>query len=109
MAYHVAQQCSGLQSRGSGRLLDLLIELRCDVEGKMADRVVNEIGLSGCVSSDPAPDILAVALGGPWIFISLRGLTPLRINASGVHNAVGSMPVVGVFCVDPDGPKLGIR
>jgi DNA-binding beta-propeller fold protein YncE len=67
------------------------------------DRVVNEIGLSGRVSSDPAPDILDVAPAGDWIFISLRGPTPLSMNARGVDNAVGSTPGVGVVRVEPDG------
>jgi DNA-binding beta-propeller fold protein YncE len=67
------------------------------------DRVVSEIGLSGRVSSDPAPDILDVAPGGDWIFISLRGPAPLTMNARGVDNAVGSTPGVGVIRVEPDG------
>lgn len=67
------------------------------------DRVVNEIGLSGRVSSDPAPDILDVAPAGDWIFISLRGPTPLTANVRGLDNAVGSTPGVGVVRVEPDG------
>jgi DNA-binding beta-propeller fold protein YncE len=67
------------------------------------DRVVNEIGLSGRVSSDPAPDILDVAPAGDWIFVSLRGPTPLTMNARGVDNAVGSTPGIGVIRVEPDG------
>jgi hypothetical protein len=67
------------------------------------DRVVNEIGLSGRVSSDPAPDILDVAPTGDWLFISLRGPTPLSANVRGVDNAVGSTPGVGVVRVEPDG------
>ncbi|MGH7264612.1 MAG: YncE family protein [Candidatus Rokuibacteriota bacterium] len=67
------------------------------------DRVVNEIGLSGRVSSDPAPDILDVAPAGDWIFVSLRGPTPLTMNARGVDNAVGGTPGVGVVRVESDG------
>jgi DNA-binding beta-propeller fold protein YncE len=67
------------------------------------DRVVNEIGLSGRVSSDPAPDILDVAPAGDWIFVSLRGPTPLTMNARGVDNAVGSTPGIGVVRVESDG------
>jgi len=44
--------------------------------------VVNEVGLSGRVSSDP---------------------TPLTMNTRGVDSAVGRTPGVGVVRVEPDG------
>ncbi|MBA2633767.1 MAG: hypothetical protein H0U86_12355 [Chloroflexi bacterium] len=67
------------------------------------DRVVNEIGLSGGPSGDPAPDIMDVAPAGDWVFISLRGPKPLSANVHGHDNAVGSTPGVGVVRVDEDG------
>ncbi len=69
------------------------------------DRVVDEIGLSGRLSSDPAPDILDVAPAGDWIFVSLRGPHPLTANVPGTGNAVGSSPGVGVVRVEPDGRR----
>jgi hypothetical protein len=66
------------------------------------DTVVNEISLSGSVSSDPAPDILDPSPAGDWVFMSLRGPRPLSANVPDTDNAVGSTPGVGVVRVDPD-------
>ncbi len=66
-------------------------------------RVVNEIGLSGGESGDPAPDILDAAPAMDWVFVSLRGPRPLSMNVPGVDNAVGSTPGVGVVRVEEDG------
>lgn len=68
-----------------------------------ADRVVNEIGLSGPASGDPAPDIMDIAPTGDWVFISLRGHRPLSANVHGHDNAVGSTPGVGVVRLDENG------
>jgi DNA-binding beta-propeller fold protein YncE len=65
--------------------------------------VVEEIGLSGQASSDPAPDILDIAPAGDWVFVSLRGPRPLSMNVPEVGNAVGSTPGVGVVRVEEDG------
>lgn len=70
-----------------------------------SDSVVNEIGLSGGASSDPAPDIMDIAPGADWVFISLRGPRPLSMNVPEVGNAVGSSPGVGVVRVEEDGRR----
>jgi hypothetical protein len=67
------------------------------------DEVVAEIDLVGELSSDPAPDLIAVSPDGGWVFTALRGLVPLTANNPDVNNAVGSSPGLGVVRVDPDG------
>jgi DNA-binding beta-propeller fold protein YncE len=67
------------------------------------DRVVNEIGLVGAVSSDPAPDLLEVSPMGNRVFATLRGPNPLTANVPGVNNAVGSTPGVGIVRVEQAG------
>ena len=67
------------------------------------DVVVNEFGLAGEVSNDPAPDLLGIAPSGNRVFASLRGPNPLTGNAPGVNNAVGSTPGVGVITVMRNG------
>ena len=63
------------------------------------DRVVNEIGLAGTVSPDPAPDLMVVSPDGKRVYVSLRGPIPLTANVPGVNNAVGSTPGVGIVRV----------
>jgi YVTN family beta-propeller protein len=67
--------------------------------------VVNEINLVGAVSSDPAPDLLGFSPQGHRAFISLRGPNPLTANVSGVNNAVGSTPGVGIIRVERGGRR----
>lgn len=67
------------------------------------DEVVNEIGISGEMSQDPAPDLMDVSPDGQWVFISLRGSTPLTANVPEHHNAVGSTPGVAIVQVGDDG------
>jgi hypothetical protein len=69
------------------------------------DEVVNEITLSGGVSSDPAPDILDASPDGNWVFMALRGPRPLSANVPDTDNAVGSTPGLGVVRVEPDGRR----
>jgi DNA-binding beta-propeller fold protein YncE len=69
------------------------------------ERVVNEVGLSGGASGDPAPDIMDIAPTGDWVFVSLRGPRPLSANVHGVENAVGSTPGIGVVRVEEDGRR----
>ncbi len=68
-----------------------------------ADEVVAEIDLTGELSVDPAPDLIAVSPDGGWVFTALRGPVPLTANNPDVDNAVGSSPGLGVVRVDPDG------
>ena len=57
------------------------------------DSVVNEIQLTGRVSDDPTPDLLAT---GSHIFMSLRGPNPLTADP---HVSTGSTPGIGVIKV----------
>ena len=67
------------------------------------DQVVAEITLTGDLSTDPAPDLIAAHRTAAWVFTALRGPTPLSANVEGVNNAVGATPGLGVVRVGPDG------
>jgi hypothetical protein len=69
--------------------------------------VVDEIGLSGSFSGDPAPDLLGISPSGTRVYVSLRGSTPLTGNVALVDNAVGATPGVAVIRVK-DGGARGI-
>lgn len=68
-----------------------------------SDEVVREFELTGSVSPDPAPDLMASSPAGNRLYAALRGPTPLTGNAAGVDNAVGATPGVGVIRVDSGG------
>ena len=57
-------------------------------------------------NNDPAPDLMDVAPDGQYVFVGLRGPTPLTGNDKGVNNAKGTVPGVGVIHVDAGG-KVG--
>jgi DNA-binding beta-propeller fold protein YncE len=63
------------------------------------DTVVNELELAGTLSSDPAPDLMAISPDGNRVFFTMRGPNPLTANVAGVGNAVGSTPGLGVIRV----------
>jgi DNA-binding beta-propeller fold protein YncE len=65
--------------------------------------VVNEFGLAGTVSSDPAPDLMAIAPAGNRVFAALRGPIPQTANVPGVNNAVGATPGLGIIRVTESG------
>jgi hypothetical protein len=67
------------------------------------DTVVDEIGLTGGFSGDPAPDLLAIAPTGSRIFAALRGPIPLTGNVPMIENAVGATPGVAVLRVKANG------
>jgi hypothetical protein len=67
------------------------------------DRVVNEVGLAGSFSGDPAPDLLGISPSGTRIYVSLRGPAPLSGNVPLVDNAVGATPGVAVIRVKDGG------
>ena len=67
---------------------------------------VGSIGLGGQVSDDPAPDLMDRAPDGSYVFMALRGPSPLTGNDKSVNNAVGSTPGVGVVKVT-EGGKSG--
>ena len=68
-----------------------------------SDTVVNEIPLTGAVSSDPAPDLMAAAPSGNRVFATFRGPNPLTGNNAAFSNAVGNTPGVGVIQVTAGG------
>lgn len=61
---------------------------------------VNTVQLHGVLSSDPAPDLVDAAPGGSWLFVALRGPTPLSGDP---HIATGSTPGLGIIQVDRNG------
>ncbi|MSR25193.1 MAG: hypothetical protein EXR96_08930 [Nitrospiraceae bacterium] len=64
---------------------------------------VGTIDLAGKVSDDPAPDLMDTAPDGSYVFVALRGPSPLTGNDKAVNNAVGSTPGVGVVKVTGGG------
>jgi hypothetical protein len=65
--------------------------------------VARELNLAGGVSPNPAPDLLDSSPDGRWVFLSLRGPSPLTGNVAGSNNAVGSTPGLGIMRVSRDG------
>lgn len=65
--------------------------------------VIHQFGLVGSVSSDPAPDLLAISPSGNRVFMTLRGPNPLTGNNPAFGNAVGSTPGVGIIRVESGG------
>ena len=70
-----------------------------------SDTVVDEIGLAGSFSGDPAPDLLGISPSGTRVYASLRGPAPLTGNAPLVNNAVGATPGVAVIRVKDGGAR----
>lgn len=64
------------------------------------DEVVSTVELSGPVSADPTPDLLATSPDGRHVFASLRGPSPLTADP---HVSTGSTPGVGVIEVTQGG------
>ncbi len=61
---------------------------------------VNTVQLHGALSTDPAPDLVDAAPSGDWLFVALRGPTPLSGDP---HIATGSTPGLGIIQVDRQG------
>ncbi len=70
-----------------------------DVIETPGDSPLGTFALAGSASADPAPDLFAMAPGGAFALVSLRGLCPQTANAAGVNNAVGATPGIGVIVV----------
>lgn len=64
---------------------------------------VGAIDLTTSANADPAPDLMDVAPDGQYVFVTLRGQTPLTGNDKDAHNAKGTIPGVGVIHVDAEG------
>ena len=67
---------------------------------------VSSVDLVTDKNTDPAPDLMDVAPDGQYVFVGLRGPTPLTGNDKGVNNAKGTVPGIGVIHVDAGG-KVG--
>ncbi len=64
------------------------------------DQIVNRIPLSGDLSADPTPDLIAMSPNGSHAFMSLRGPNPLTADP---HVSTGTTPGVGVLKVTESG------
>jgi hypothetical protein len=67
---------------------------------------VGSVDLTTDANKDPAPDLMDVSPDGQYVFVGLRGSTPLTGNDKTVNNAKGTVPGVGVIHVDGGG-KVG--
>lgn len=57
---------------------------------------------------DPAPDILDRSPDGNYVFVALRGKTPVNGNIKGLDNAVGDSPGFAVLRIDDEGRGAGV-
>ncbi|HEX5645639.1 MAG TPA: hypothetical protein VFX56_01600 [Nitrospira sp.] len=64
---------------------------------------VGAINLTTSANADPAPDLMDMAPDGQYVFVTLRGQSPLTGNDKDAHNAKGTIPGVGVIHVDAEG------
>jgi hypothetical protein len=67
---------------------------------------VSSVDLVTSANNDPAPDLMDISPDGQYVFVGLRGPTPLTGNDKSVNNAKGTIPGVGVIHVDAGG-KVG--
>jgi hypothetical protein len=67
---------------------------------------VGSVDLVTEANNDPAPDLIDSAPDGQYVFVGLRGPSPLTGNDKSVNNAKGTIPGVGVIHVDSGG-KVG--
>lgn len=67
---------------------------------------VGAIDLETSANADPAPDLMDTAPDGQYVFVSLRGPSPLTGNDKDAHNATGTIPGVGVVHVE-EGGRVG--
>jgi hypothetical protein len=72
----------------------------------LSNLTVGSVDLVSSANNDPAPDLMDVAPDGQYVFVGLRGPTPLTGNDKNVNNAKGTVPGVGVIHVDAGG-KVG--
>lgn len=67
---------------------------------------IGSVSLVTDANADPAPDLMDTAPDGQYVFVGLRGPSPLSGNDKTVQNAKGTIPGVGVIHVDAEG-KIG--
>ena len=103
-ALGVADSHGGVLTRGSRYLwvADRAANLMTVVDTQ-TDTVVNEFSLLGGVSPDPTPDLMGISPDGNRVYVTLRGPIPLTGNFSGVNNAMGSTPGLGILRVTEGG------
>ncbi|MCP9460539.1 MAG: hypothetical protein NNA19_03995 [Nitrospira sp.] len=64
---------------------------------------VGSIDLVTDANRDPAPDLMDVSPDGRYVFVALRGSSPLTGDHKDAHNAQGLVPGVGVIEVEQEG------
>lgn len=64
---------------------------------------IGSVNLVTDANADPAPDLMDTAPDGQYVFVGLRGPSPLSGNDKTVQNAKGTIPGVGVIHVDAGG------
>jgi hypothetical protein len=74
-----------------------------EIIDSLTDLTVGAVEMKGSISDDPAPDLMDAAPDGSYVFVALRGSSPLTGNDKNVNNAKGSTPGVGVIKVSNDG------
>lgn len=77
-----------------------------EIIDSLSNLSVGAIDLRTSANADPAPDLMDVAPDGQYVFVTLRGQTPLTGNDKDAHNAKGTIPGVGVIHVD-EGGRVG--
>lgn len=93
----------GVMLTKQGRYLWVADRIQNDITvvDTSSDTVVNVFTLTGALSGDPAPDLLAISPSGSRVFATLRGPIP----GSGGHAAFGSTPGLGVIRVEQGGKR----
>jgi hypothetical protein len=103
-ALGVADSHGGILTRDSRYLwvADRAANLMTVVETR-TDTVINEFSLLSSHSADPTPDLMGISPDGNRAYVTLRGPNPLTGNFSGVNNAVGTTPGLGIIRVTESG------
>ncbi len=90
---------------GSGRVLwvaDRAADFIVAVD-TVTNQEINRIRIKNASTSRPAPDLMDSSPDGKWAFVALRGPNPLTGNVTGVDNAKGVSPGVGILKVRANG------
>jgi hypothetical protein len=74
-----------------------------EIIDSLSNLSVGSVDLVTDTNADPAPDLMDVAPDGQYVFVGLRGPTPLTGNDKTVNNAKGTIPGIGVVHVDGGG------
>lgn len=74
-----------------------------EVIDTLSNLSVGSIDIVTDANRDPAPDLMDVSPDGRYVFVALRGSTPLTGDHKDVHNAQGMVPGVGVVEVEQGG------